>query len=272
MRTRLSANGREGLTLVELLVVVTVIAILIAILLPAMSRIKKRGRTVVCITNERGLVTFLQEYMDRQHKMVDPASHPGPFGCWDYQLLGGTTTTDDYYAKNGLIDSNAKFRWCPEAPYAKPTPKFGTMLTPYAGTASSQWYCEGKSPGVSVVHGSSGSYGLNAWLYPGSGTGASAQAAFPFRPWQMQDVVPVFVDSVAHDLKADPANLPTTVMNPGGSVFMGSLNSACLDRHEKAVNVAFIDRHVETVKLPDLWTLKWSRTWNRSTPQKVPSK
>jgi hypothetical protein len=84
--------------------------------------------------------------------------------------------------------------------------------------------------------------------------------------------MPVFTDSAAHDIKPLGSETPTTVINPAGHPILGNLNSACLDRHDKAVNVAFTDMHVETVKLPDLWTLKWSRSWTRTKPQTMPSK
>jgi prepilin-type processing-associated H-X9-DG protein len=35
-------------------------------------------------------------------------------------------------------------------------------------------------------------------------------------------------------------------------------------RHGFAINVAFCDGHAETVELPDLWKLKWSRNWDLS--------
>ena len=49
-----------------------------------------------------------------------------------------------------------------------------------------------------------------------------------------------------------------------------NLSDVAIDRHKRAVNVSFWDTHVETVKLPNLWTIKWSATWDRSTPQPIP--
>jgi prepilin-type processing-associated H-X9-DG protein len=44
---------------------------------------------------------------------------------------------------------------------------------------------------------------------------------------------------------------------------------ACLNRYQDfANNVSFMDGHVESVKLPDLWTLKWHRHWK--TPANLP--
>jgi prepilin-type processing-associated H-X9-DG protein len=32
----------------------------------------------------------------------------------------------------------------------------------------------------------------------------------------------------------------------------------CLDRHERAVNLVFLDGHAERVPLAQLWKLKWN--------------
>nr|WP_236782752.1 H-X9-DG-CTERM domain-containing protein [Anaerohalosphaera lusitana] len=35
-----------------------------------------------------------------------------------------------------------------------------------------------------------------------------------------------------------------------------------LDRHDGAVNVAFMDGSVSKVDIKELWSLKWSRVWD----------
>ncbi len=53
---------RTGFTLVELLVVIAIIALLAALLLPALNRAKENGRIAVCLSNQRQLATAILLY------------------------------------------------------------------------------------------------------------------------------------------------------------------------------------------------------------------
>jgi prepilin-type N-terminal cleavage/methylation domain-containing protein/prepilin-type processing-associated H-X9-DG protein len=61
--------GARGFTLVELLVVIGIIAVLISILLPVLTRMQEQGRRTKCLSNLRalgqGIAMYAHEYRDR---------------------------------------------------------------------------------------------------------------------------------------------------------------------------------------------------------------
>ena len=76
-----SRTARRGFTLIELLVVIAIIAMLAALLLPAVQRARESGRRVQCINNVRQLVVAMHSY-EGSHRcfppgFVDPAAGAG---------------------------------------------------------------------------------------------------------------------------------------------------------------------------------------------------
>src|SRR3954452_683755 len=64
---------KKAFTLVELLVVIGIIAVLISILLPALSRARAAANQVYCASNLRQLYTAMQLYSSAYNQFVMPS-------------------------------------------------------------------------------------------------------------------------------------------------------------------------------------------------------
>lgn len=65
-------KARNGFTLIELLVVVAIIAVLIAMLLPALASARQRTRDVMCQVNLTNLGLALSMYCDENNEWIPP--------------------------------------------------------------------------------------------------------------------------------------------------------------------------------------------------------
>jgi prepilin-type N-terminal cleavage/methylation domain-containing protein/prepilin-type processing-associated H-X9-DG protein len=92
-------NVRRGFTLIELLVVIAIIAVLMAILMPALSRVREQGKRIVCEHNLKNLTFAWTMYADdNDDKIVNGA------GGFHYFASGGNTT-------NGSADGIVERAW-----------------------------------------------------------------------------------------------------------------------------------------------------------------
>jgi len=231
---------KRAFTLIELLVVISIIALLMSMLMPALARVRKQAKAVVCLANLKqwGIVINLYSQENNNYLWewnVGPGGAAGGcFGSWE-----------PYF-----VDENLLF-----CPMAKNTIDEG-------GRDSLRAWAIGDYEG---------SYGVNYYTpRPDPEDNQSASGGVTKYLWQTADNKGAANAPLLSDCGIDGA-LPWPTDDPpeydgdyhqsGDGGGDDELKRFCVNRHEGFANSLFLDFTVRKVGLKGLWHLKWSKSW-----------
>ena len=170
----MTLRTRRDFTLIELLVVIAIIAILAAMLLPALSKAREKARAISCISNIKqiglGTITYMQDNEDFLPNFYYSAS----LGGWQPPNGGWRAELHDYVGDNKV--------WiCPSRTGVTPGDLAVTYIYNVSGNTKSQQAAISPSEHyifADGVHGTAGGIDGNGFIWPQESTNANLRLRF----------------------------------------------------------------------------------------------
>ena len=247
---------RIGFTLVELLVVISIIAILLAVLMPALNKARDQAKNIICRSYVKQWGMMLTMYANANNGHFLPGFNMRG-GMWMSKLRSYYSGAD-------------KARLCPKATIFLSTTGLNTSPFTAWGIYGDPGYANGWIPNYGE-NGFYGSYGINAWIHDPPDVGELYTIGVGDRPnfWRTvynvknPNIVPTFCDSVWEGTivrQTDaPPNVPGVAPSPAN---LDGMFNFFIPRHGHNINIALMDGSGQSVPIKNLWnSLRWSKTF-----------
>jgi prepilin-type N-terminal cleavage/methylation domain-containing protein/prepilin-type processing-associated H-X9-DG protein len=217
-KTRVALRRASGFTLVELIVVVAIIAILAALLLPALTRSKSEATSVKCLNNLRQMAIAARVYVNDNSDSYPIAYFTAPVNGvmysynWDFTTSAGRVIPGLLWQGQGM----AQIQQCPAFSGAA-----NWLADPYTGyNYNTSYIGHGQAESIpKPAKGSEVHHSSQTALF-GDGQYASGADKFMRAPWS----------------------------NPGDQNFSGRWAGTQGFRHLQRSNTAFCDGHADMLR------------------------
>jgi len=226
--------AQSAFTLIELLVVIAIIAILAAMLLPALSKAKAKGQQTACLSNLKQLQLCWQMYIDDNNdKLISNDPNVGPGSqTWiqGYMDSNNPDSTNAVLIAKGLLFPYNKSTTIYRCPTDRGRSVFGRVVYPRVRSYSINGYMNGWDVGL-IFAGQKG-YRVNQ-------KSADITRPLPAKAF-------VFLDE--HEVSIDDGHFG---FNPEGDLWM-NLPAVW---HNRGCDFSFADGHAEHFKWIDPRTM-----------------
>lgn len=246
-----------GFTLIELLVVIAIIALLLAILMPSLKKVKEQAKMVVCKTNlhQWGLI-FGMYTNDNNSKFM-----PGIDEDWATGKYSWIVSLIPYH-------DTPEIRFCPNAKRTEAQgqsgPKAAWDMTPDVNA--------GQLTALRDSLYKTGSYTVNWWVNSSDKVSGAYDRSNKWKTALQSDTssIPVLMDGgfILARPRADdepPAYDGQFAYADGGR----GLKRVCTDRHGGKVNILFMDWSSGKVELKELWNQRWHKNYVRPAEEPI---
>lgn len=234
----------ESFTLIELLVVIAIIALLAAMLLPALSKVKASGRNATCVNNEKQISTAFSIYTTDFD------------GCFPTMIAGSSNWTSNKTTWHGAIGiyitpekSFLNTSGWPSYPINHPF--MCPTLAPYKSVKT--FACDVSGYGYNGPLFGNLNYAVSATVW-----GQARVAGVPIKTGKLKGASRTLLigDSRFSDSK--------TYNNKTGHYNIGEATSRAALRHSKKANILMTDGHVEQWGVEIVNTHVTSCPWNQT--------